>query len=92
MIYPPRPPAGLARTFLSPSHNARPDRTEPGRSATGNATSLQLLTTQLSQREIADELHLSLNTVKTHNRQIFRKLAVSTRAQADTAAREHGLL
>lgn len=42
---------------------------------------LQLLATPLSQREIADELHLSLNTVTTHSRQIFRKLDVPTRAQ-----------
>ena len=32
-------------------------------------------------QEIADELHLSINTIKTHNRRIFAKLNVSTRKE-----------
>lgn len=32
-------------------------------------------------QEIADELHLSINTIKTHNRRIFAKLHVSTRKE-----------
>ena len=37
-------------------------------------------------------LHLSLNTVKTHGRVLFRKLGVSSRAEAVARARELGLL
>ena len=48
---------------------------------------LRLLTTRMTQREIARELYLSLNTVKTHARTIYRKLAVSSRADAIRVAR-----
>jgi LuxR family maltose regulon positive regulatory protein len=43
---------------------------------------LRLLATPLSQREIAAELYVSLNTVKTHTKSLFRKLGVSSRAEA----------
>jgi LuxR family maltose regulon positive regulatory protein len=48
---------------------------------------LRLLATDLSLREIGRELYLSTNTVKTHTRSIYRKLGVSSRAQAVAAAR-----
>jgi LuxR family maltose regulon positive regulatory protein len=51
-----------------------------------------LLRGQLSQREIAGELHLSLNTIKTHTRNIYRKLDVPSRAQAVARARELSLI
>ena len=35
----------------------------------------------LKAQQIADELHLSINTIKTHNRRIFAKLNVSTRKE-----------
>jgi len=38
-------------------------------------------------REIAQELGLSQNTVKTHTRAIYRKLGVSTRHEAINALR-----
>jgi len=41
----------------------------------------------LSMREIAQELGLSLNTVKTHTRAIYRKLGVSARRDAVNALR-----
>jgi LuxR family transcriptional regulator, maltose regulon positive regulatory protein len=53
---------------------------------------LPLLAGVLSQREIGGVLHLSLNTVKTHSRVLFRKLGVSSRAAAVDRARELGLL
>jgi LuxR family maltose regulon positive regulatory protein len=46
----------------------------------------------MSTAEIAQELELSSNTIKTHTRAIYRKLAVSTRPAAVTRARELGLL
>jgi predicted ATPase/DNA-binding CsgD family transcriptional regulator len=45
-----------------------------------------------SDREIAQQLYLSLNTVKWHNRQIYSKLGVGNRKQAVVRAREAGLL
>jgi LuxR family maltose regulon positive regulatory protein len=53
---------------------------------------LRLLPTRLSQREIASELFVSFNTVKTHTRSIFNKLGVNSRAEAVARARELGLL
>ncbi|MEZ5217758.1 MAG: LuxR C-terminal-related transcriptional regulator [Ilumatobacteraceae bacterium] len=53
---------------------------------------LRYLPSQLSQREIASELYLSLNTVKTHCKAIYRKLAVDGRQAAVHAARQHELL
>ena len=52
---------------------------------------LERLATGLSDQQIADELILSLHTVKWYNRQIFTKLGVSSRTQAITKARALGL-
>jgi LuxR family maltose regulon positive regulatory protein len=48
---------------------------------------LRWLNSQLSLREIAGELSVSYDTVKTHTRHIYRKLGVSTRQQAVARAR-----
>jgi LuxR family maltose regulon positive regulatory protein len=53
---------------------------------------LRLLASDLSQREIGAELYISLNTVKFHIRNIFRKLGVSGRAEAVARGRELALL
>ncbi|MEO1061955.1 MAG: LuxR C-terminal-related transcriptional regulator [Actinomycetota bacterium] len=53
---------------------------------------LRYLPSKLSQREIAGELYVSLNTVKTHCKAIYRKLGVDGRTTAVQAARDHGLL
>ena len=53
---------------------------------------LRLLPGPLSQREIAAELYVSFNTIRTHTRVIFRKLGVTSRAEAVARARELGLL
>ncbi len=52
---------------------------------------LERLATGLSDQQIADELILSLHTIKWYNRQIFNKLGVSNRTQAITKARTLGL-
>jgi LuxR family maltose regulon positive regulatory protein len=48
---------------------------------------LRLLASDLTLREIGQELYLSPNTVKTHTRSIYRKLGVSSRAEAVRTAR-----
>ncbi len=53
---------------------------------------LRLLASDLTQREIGAELYLSLNTIKSHTRSIFRKLGASTREQAVARARELELI
>ena len=53
---------------------------------------LRLLPTRLTQQEIAQELYVSVNTVRTHIQGIYRKLGVASRQEAITHARELGLL
>jgi ATP/maltotriose-dependent transcriptional regulator MalT len=55
-------------------------------------TVLGLLPTGLSAREIADELSISRDTVKTHTKRIYQKLGVSSRRSAVARGRELGLL
>jgi LuxR family maltose regulon positive regulatory protein len=55
-------------------------------------TILRFLGTSMSTTEIADELRLSVNTVKTHLANIYRKLAVSRRREAVLRARELELI
>jgi LuxR family maltose regulon positive regulatory protein len=53
---------------------------------------LRYLPTHLSRHEIAKELHLSPNTVKTHMRHLYDKLGTHRRAEAVERARALGLL
>ena len=53
---------------------------------------LPLLSTHLSFPEIAAELFLSRNTIKSQANSIYRKLGASSRSQAVTRSRELGLL
>ncbi|HTU08273.1 MAG TPA: LuxR C-terminal-related transcriptional regulator [Trebonia sp.] len=58
----------------------------------GEARVLRYLPTHLSARQIAAELYLSMNTVKTHQRHLYAKLDAHNRAQAVERARALGLL
>jgi LuxR family maltose regulon positive regulatory protein len=53
---------------------------------------LRLLATRLSRREIGERLYVSLNTVKSHQRAVYRKLRAENRSTAVSRARELGLL
>ncbi|HEY2655956.1 MAG TPA: LuxR C-terminal-related transcriptional regulator, partial [Solirubrobacteraceae bacterium] len=53
---------------------------------------LRLLGSDLSAREIADELFLSPNTIRSHTRALYRKLGVSSRSDAVARATAVGLL
>jgi LuxR family maltose regulon positive regulatory protein len=53
---------------------------------------LQLIAEGLTNQEIATRLFLSLNTVKTHTRNIYGKLNVHRRTQAIARSQELGLL
>jgi LuxR family maltose regulon positive regulatory protein len=52
---------------------------------------LPLLATHLSFREIAEELHVSRNTIKTQAISVYRKLGVSSRSEAIAEAHRLGL-
>jgi LuxR family maltose regulon positive regulatory protein len=53
---------------------------------------LRGLAAGLSRREIGQQLYISLNTVKTHTRELYRKLGASSRAEAVARAEALGLL
>jgi LuxR family maltose regulon positive regulatory protein len=53
---------------------------------------LRLMAAGLSNPEIAVQLYLSLNTIKTHTRGIYGKLGVNNRTQATIKAGELGLI
>lgn len=56
------------------------------------AAVLRCLPTMMSNREIATELYVSVNTVKTHLKHIYRKLDAADRREAVRRARELQLL
>ena len=53
---------------------------------------LQLMAAGKSNQEIADQLFVSLNTVKTHLKNLFEKLDVGRRTQAVDKARKLGIV
>ena len=52
---------------------------------------LALIAIGLTNAEIADELYLSIETVKTYVKRLYAKLGVHNRAQAAIAASTHQL-
>jgi LuxR family maltose regulon positive regulatory protein len=75
--------AGVSRTPVAPLVEPLTEREQ---------RILRYLPTMLSNAEIGAEVYVSLNTVKTHLRSIYRKLGASGRADAVEKARAHGLL
>ncbi|HEY6760661.1 MAG TPA: LuxR C-terminal-related transcriptional regulator [Baekduia sp.] len=58
----------------------------------GELRVLRYLPTNLSKREIGEELYLSVSTIKTHISHIYAKLGAHSRRQAVERAEELGLL
>ncbi len=54
-------------------------------------TVLRYLTSRLTTREVALELYVSANTVRTHTKAVYRKLGVSSRHDAVVEARRLGI-
>jgi LuxR family maltose regulon positive regulatory protein len=48
---------------------------------------LRFLPSRLTQQEIAEQLYVSVNTLKFHLKLIYRKLGVTSRAEAAEIAR-----
>ena len=88
---------GMLASLLDRTERAvgRPSRRRPSPAAAltdRELVVLRLLATSLSQPEIANELYVSVNTVRTHIQGIYRKLGVASRQEAVANAREHDLL
>ena len=80
----------LAAFPTSPRPSAAPGLVEPLSDREQDV--LRLLGTDLSGPEIARELVVSLNTVRSHTKSIYTKLGVNTRRTAVRRAQELGLL
>ena len=76
---PTAPPAGAAAALVEP---LSPREQEI----------LRLLATELRGPEIARHLVVSLNTVRTHTKNVYMKLGVNSRLAAVRRGRELGLL
>jgi LuxR family maltose regulon positive regulatory protein len=81
------PDAGVLPERLAAARRAAPD----GELSERELTVLRLLGSGLSEREIGRELYVSFNTVHSHVKSVYRKLGVSSRAEAVARARERGL-
>jgi LuxR family transcriptional regulator, maltose regulon positive regulatory protein len=75
---------------LRAARNALP--VGPSSLTTAELGVLHFLPTNLSLAEIAQHLHVSRNTAKSHAAAIYRKLGVSSRGDTVTVARGAGLL
>lgn len=77
---------------LAATLDRRPDVLRGSAPTPAEQRLLRLLPSELSRREIGAELFVSVDTVKTHLRRLYRRLGVETRAEAVAVARERGLL
>jgi LuxR family maltose regulon positive regulatory protein len=82
------------QSVLSGTRPSPPHRTRPLLEALSESElrMLRYLPTNLTAPEIARELYVSLNTVKTHIRNLYAKLGTHHRAEAVDRARALGLL
>ena len=87
------PPQMTASRVTAPSPD--PDRTAPiivEPLSDREREVLRLLSAMLSTAEIGAEMYISVNTVKTHLRSIYRKLSAARRGEAVRRARELNLI
>jgi LuxR family maltose regulon positive regulatory protein len=82
---------GLLAGNKPDSPRGEPDRL-PEPLSGSEARVLRFLPTNLSAPEIAGQLSVSVNTVRTHMRHLYEKLDAHSRTEAVERARIHGLL
>ena len=86
---------GLVATSWIPAPRPDPDHTAPmivEPLSDREREVLRLLSAMLSTAEIATEMYISVNTVKTHLRSIYRKLSAAHRGEAVRRARQLELI
>jgi len=86
--------AEVLNLLAGSSHAASPARPRPAAEPLSDAELrvLRYLPTNLTAPEIAGELYVSLNTIKTHMRNLYAKLGTHRRAETVARARDLGLL
>jgi LuxR family maltose regulon positive regulatory protein len=92
---PRRPPIGILPTqadqLQSKLDTLRQTTTSAARLTTAELRLLPLLSTHLTFREMSERLYLSPHTVKSQALSVYRKLGVSSRAQAILRVQQTGL-
>lgn len=88
----PAPELALVLERVSPARGATKASSFADPLAERELELLRLLPTHLTYGEIAAEMCVSINTVKTYQKALFRKLNASRRAEAVAAGRSAGLL
>ena len=83
---------GLLRHTTTSVEAAEPQQTSAGPLSQRELEVLRLLDSELTGPEIARQLYVTLNTLRTHTKRIFTKLDVTTRAAAVRRAHERGLI
>jgi DNA-binding CsgD family transcriptional regulator len=87
-----------APTSVAPAPAAPAARPQPAAAALAEPLTarelavLRLIAAGRTNQQIADELHLAVNTVRSYSQQLYGKLGVGSRTQAIARARELGLL
>lgn len=92
-IYPISP--ALARQLVLMVRNEDPEAVDPGQLPVLADRELEVLrhfSAGCRYAEVAERMHVSLSTVQTHVRNLYRKLSVHSRYQALEEARRLGLL
>ncbi|WP_409048136.1 LuxR C-terminal-related transcriptional regulator [Microbacterium sp. HA-8] len=86
--------AALLLRALRHEGGGAPGDAAPGDGALtrGEEHLLVLLATTMTRQEIADELYLSINTIKTRCHRLYRRLGVQSRTAAIAEARRRGLI
>lgn len=79
----------IARRVVELFHKPQPARDGTAELTARERELLELLVRGYRYREIAEQLFISLDTVRTHIRHIYEKMQVRSRAEA--AARYHGM-
>ncbi len=80
----------VAGQIMERIKNREPGQRRPAGLSASQVAILRLISRGHSNREIAADVHLSENTVKTHVQEIFRKLGVHNRVEAAILAGKSG--
>jgi LuxR family maltose regulon positive regulatory protein len=84
--------AAVVEQSLAATHATAGNREPIEEPSRAELAVLRGLAAGLSRREIGTQLYISLNTVKSHTRELYRKLGATSKAEAVASAEALGLL
>ena len=87
-----QPGAGRREIPFHPAGGSHPDPVIVEQLSDREREVLRFASAMLSTEEIADSMYLSVNTIKTHFKSIFRKLGATRRGEAVRRAKKLGLI